>query len=546
MTTSAAQQTEPVNPVHMHSGPATRWTTVNFAEAIQGVQTPLSWTVWEYGMETACRRAFGELGVLAKREVPIPPSPDDRMSGIFYGRACGNVAFFRIVGDRMPGSSGDVIEEKLFGKVATEPSRIPPASYRRYPIVMARAPRAIWGAPRRLRPELEEMRTWWRQNTLDAPPNDLAGAQRLIRDAAERFADVGVEHTIVSILGPQLLDVLSDLAEQATGDRSLGPELASGYGSMEETGMIADVWAASQGTLSVTEFQRRHGFHGHDEGKLESRSWREDPAGVEAFLRGYKKSAVEDPRLRERRQLDRRREVEAQIMNGLPAYKRPVARLVMKLASVFIPLREVGKASFLHTLDAGRCAARIGGNLLAEQGLLDQPEDVFFLTLDEFTGTPGPALREAAARRRADHERYLGLELPPSWEGNPEPIAVVAPEAASGTGNLQGIGVVGGVVTGRARVIRDPGAAELDPGDILVCATTDPSWTPLFMLADALVIDTGGQMSHGAIVARELGVPCVINTVTGTRDIPDMATITVDAATGVVSWDDSQGETTDV
>ena len=102
---------------------------------------------------------------------------------------------------------------------------------------------------------------------------------------------------------------------------------------------------------------------------------------------------------------------------------------------------------------------------------------------------------------------------------------------------LRGIGVVGERITGRARVVRDPDDADLEPGDILVCVTTDPSWTPLFMLADALVIDTGGQMSHGAIVARELGVTCVINTVTGTRDIPDLATITVDGTTGVVAID---------
>jgi phosphohistidine swiveling domain-containing protein len=529
-----AVPSESVNPVHMQSGPSTRWTTVNFAEAIQGVQTPLSWGVWEYGMETACRRAFGALGVLAQREVPIPPSADDRMSGIFFGRAAGNVGFFRQVGDRMPGSSGDVIEEKLFGNVTTEPSRIPPAAYARYPAVMARAPRAVWQAPRRLAPALAETRMWWRRNTLDSPPADLPAAQRLIREGAERFAAVGVDHTIVSVIGPQLLDVLSDLAEQATGDRALGTQLASGFGTMEETSMIADVWAAANGNLTVAEFQRRHGFHGHDEGKLEAHSWREDPAGVEALLRGYLKSGVTDPRERERRQLEQRREVEARIMTGLPAVKRPVARLAMKLASVFIPAREIGKASFLHALDAGRCAARVGGKLLAEQGLLDAPEDVFFLTLDEFTGTPSAALRERAARRRGDHERYLMLELPPSWTGEPEAIVIAPPQTPSGTGTLQGIGVVGGVVTGRARVIRDPGAAELDPGDILVCATTDPSWTPLFMLADALVIDTGGQMSHGAIVARELGVPCVINTVTGTRDIPDGATITVDAVAGTV------------
>jgi pyruvate,water dikinase len=83
--------------------------------------------------------------------------------------------------------------------------------------------------------------------------------------------------------------------------------------------------------------------------------------------------------------------------------------------------------------------------------------------------------------------------------------------------------------------VTDPSQADLEPGDILVCQTTDPSWTPLFLVAEALVIDTGGAMSHGAIVARELGVTCVINTKTGTRDIPDGAAISVDGRSGVVT-----------
>jgi phosphoenolpyruvate synthase/pyruvate phosphate dikinase len=83
-------------------------------------------------------------------------------------------------------------------------------------------------------------------------------------------------------------------------------------------------------------------------------------------------------------------------------------------------------------------------------------------------------------------------------------------------------------------VVLDPREVDLDDGEILVCKTTDPSWAPLFLVASALVIDTGGPMSHGAIVARELGVPCVINTVSGTRDIPDGARITVDGSAGTV------------
>jgi pyruvate,water dikinase len=305
---------------------------------------------------------------------------------------------------------------------------------------------------------------------------------------------------------------------------------------MEETQIISDLWAASNGKIDIAEIQRRHGFHGPDEGRLDTHSWREDPAPIAAIIRGYQQRSTSDPREREREQVARREQTQARVLAGLPAYKRPQAKLVMRIAAGVIPARELGKAAFLHALDASRCAARVAGGILTEQGLLSDPEDVFFLTLDELTGPGDRSFLERTAERKANNERYLALELPPAWNGNPEPIAVVssAANASEPVRQLAGIGVVGAKVTGRARVISDPATAELDPGDILVCRTTDPSWTPLFMLADALVIDTGGQMSHGAIVARELGVCCVINTVTGTRDIPDGATITVDGATGVV------------
>jgi pyruvate,water dikinase len=307
---------------------------------------------------------------------------------------------------------------------------------------------------------------------------------------------------------------------------------------MEETAIIADLWAASRGQLDVAEIQRRHGFHGPDEGRLDTRSWREDPAPVEAILRGYLKREIADPRVRERAQIARREAAATHVLAGLPAWKRPQARLAMKLASVYIPARELGKAAFLHALDGGRCGARVAARILADRGLLTDPEDVFFLTLDELTGTPDRSFLDKTAERKANHQRYLRLMLPRAWNGVPEPIVATSPGAAPSTSErvtrLQGIGVVGRTVTGRARVVDDPASVEFEDGDILVCSMTDPSWTPLFLLADALVIDTGGQMSHGAIVARELGVCCVINTVSGTRDIPEGATITVDGATGVV------------
>jgi pyruvate,water dikinase len=96
-------------------------------------------------------------------------------------------------------------------------------------------------------------------------------------------------------------------------------------------------------------------------------------------------------------------------------------------------------------------------------------------------------------------------------------------------------------VTGRARVVLDPAAAELEPGEILVCRTTDPGWVSLFHLAGGVVIDMGGQMSHGAIVARELGIPCVIGTGDGTRRLRTGDLVCLDGTAGQVQILKSEG-----
>jgi pyruvate,water dikinase len=101
---------------------------------------------------------------------------------------------------------------------------------------------------------------------------------------------------------------------------------------------------------------------------------------------------------------------------------------------------------------------------------------------------------------------------------------------------VTGLGVSPGIVEGRVRLIRDPADvdADVEPGEVLVCPTTDPSWLALMTIAAALVIDIGAAASHGAIVARELGVPCVIGTRTGTSDLRDGDRVRVDGSTGVV------------
>ena len=144
-------------------------------------------------------------------------------------------------------------------------------------------------------------------------------------------------------------------------------------------------------------------------------------------------------------------------------------------------------------------------------------------------------LYERIDRRRDEYRRNHEVELPEFFFGRPKPVRRSENEADRSIEVLKGIPVSPGRVTGKARVILSPREkASLNPGEILVAPVTDAGWTPLFLVAAALVVDIGGLLSHGSIVAREYGIPGVINVREGTRVIRDGDEITVDGNVGEV------------
>jgi pyruvate,water dikinase len=334
---------------------------------------------------------------------------------------------------------------------------------------------------------------------------------------------------------------MSKLAKGA-GVEGIETRLTTGYGQMEETALMADLWAVSRGRLTLERFLAAHGYHGPAEGEISTRSWREDPSPLEALLATYRTmadsaapGAVESERIAEREVAT------AELLGRLPAIRRPGAKVLLAAAKRHIPLREVGKAAFLQALDGARAAGRVLGEELAAAGTIGAADDVFYLTVDEIFGELPPDAKEVVAARRAKRKEYLGLRLPDTWTGVATPSKIEAAEAAQAGDVISGLAVSPGVVEGRARVVLDAAASELEPGEVLVCETTDPSWASLFLVASALVIDIGGALSHGAIVARELGVPCVINTRTGTRRLRTGDLLQVDGNAGVVRVLESAG-----
>ena len=172
---------------------------------------------------------------------------------------------------------------------------------------------------------------------------------------------------------------------------------------------------------------------------------------------------------------------------------------------------------------------------LAERGRLSDAGDIFFLTLEEaHRAVAGEDLRALVDTRRTTFERERARRHLPRVllsDGTDAEVALIPPP----TDGLRGSPASPGTVTGRARVIHSPQGAHLEPGEILVAPSTDPGWTPLFLTAGGLVMEMGGMMSHGAVVAREYGIPAVVGVAGATEQIESGEQVSVDGSAGTVT-----------
>ena len=300
---------------------------------------------------------------------------------------------------------------------------------------------------------------------------------------------------------------------------------------------MTDVWRASRGEISLADLLTRIGFHGPREGEMSSRVWREDPSPLRDLIANYAgQDAGMDPRRRAEEHAQAARTSAAELLAATPALQRPMVRLLIRLARQRVPLRGVAKRSLLQALDGARAAARKLGEIYYENGIFTDPDDVFYLTEHELSRMPAD-VSPLIKRRRERREHYETLTLPRSWQGMPTPNCSAGSEDAStseAVASIDGIGVSAGVVEGVANVLHSPDFSAVTAGEILVTPTTDPSWSSVMLLSSALVVDIGGSLSHAAVVARELSVPCVVNTGNGTSLIRTGDRLRVDGRTGVV------------
>ncbi len=523
-------------PVHQISRPETAWSVGNAGEVTPGVQKPLSWSYWVNTAELGMRLGWYEEGVLTKRESVMPSNLKDGSEyylGVFYGRAAINVDRMRVNFDRRPGISGDDFEKLILGGLRPGVSSRKTKS--RYPFLFARRPIMLLTIAQRIDNAAATSAKWWQSSVAAAPTLDYDQAAALYWDAFDWSVRVSQPYVLAASSLSGDYAKIAKLTHQV-GLAGLEQKLAGGSGGGHDIEIVSDLWEISRGRGALNEFLKVHGYHGPAEGDLSSRSWREDPRPLERLLQSMTSMREDEaPGLREQERIDVRRTAVDTLLDALSWHQRLPAKLLLDRVSKMARLRNIGKSTIMRCMDAGRAASRRIGIILAERGLLADPDDVYFLTAEDLFPAVIPGAREIVAERRQLHDLYEHFELPDHWIGNPVLNPLESTIALKPGEMIKGVGVSAGIVEGRVRVVIDPASSEqLNPGEILVCRTTDPSWGAYFLVAGGLVIDIGGPASHGAVIARELGVPCVISTKHGTSKLCDGDIVRVDGSSGTV------------
>lgn len=217
------------------------------------------------------------------------------------------------------------------------------------------------------------------------------------------------------------------------------------------------------------------------------------------------------------------------------------ARLMSRLLFIYrnsIGLREFPKYVIVRIFDIYRQAILAEARALRLKGILEREEDVFYLYLDELVALLENRLREDLKQlidfRKRAYEQYQKMTPPRVMTSEGEVITGVGSDVEAPKGALIGTPVSAGVAEGYVKVILKPEAAKLNKGDILVAPFTDPGWTPLFYSVEALVVEIGGMMTHGSVIAREYGIPAVVGIENATKILKDGQYVRVDGTRGFV------------
>jgi len=521
----------------------TLYTRANAVDQWPRPLTPLTQDLIAAPQERGLDRAFAdELGT-------APKSPPWTWNGVFYGWFTYGVTSAAEMADNLPGYSRAAVYSDYFG-VSEDPDA--PAQKaaggggilavatigKNFVSVMRSYPKRAAAYTEQAREQLaKDLATDW-----TAQPDDVLAAR--LGAHFEEHVEMRAPHAEASVVAAPLFQNVGDAVRKLdpeNGDALVTAAL-SGLGGIHLQEATRAMGQVANGSLTREAFLDEYGFRGTNEFELSADPWRDDPATLDKLIAA---AAVE----RDHATAERRDAARATIRK-LAGWRWTMLGRMLGMLETHMRWRENAKVPNVMSTHGMRLICREAGRRLAERGRIAVADDVWFLRLTdligELSGLATPDVQESIERRRRTHKLAADLPLPEMLDVRPglveaigpdrwKSMGVLPPTPPAADGALRGAGGAPGTVTGRARIVEDPNDVEFEDGDVIVAVGTDSAWTPLFFQAAAVIVDVGGPMSHSAIAAREMGIPCVVNVKNGTTRIAEGQTVTVDGSAGTVT-----------
>ncbi|MFN0095828.1 MAG: PEP-utilizing enzyme [Dehalococcoidia bacterium] len=557
------------------------WTRANVGEVFPDPVAPLSFTlIMKDHAEQVWRDALIRIGAFTANE--FAPGKMEAL-GVFHSYCFLNASVTRIMGERSPGLSAQAMDDLFFGAqpgippyveqpgdknderlaavgktfewaftvdkldIPIEQGREQDEIHRSRPNLDAMSNAELWARAKHL--ALTQFPKLFHEHIFTTFMSPIpVGAIQQICAAVGRPAD-----TLVAISG--IGDVESAAPSMAmwklgrivAGDAGLMAAFDAGVDGLLDRIRASGTPASTAFLAAFDTFIDQFGCRGPNEWEVRCHTWETRPElALAAIDRMRLAPASSDPTGRNQQMAAERERVVAEIaamVAGDPA-TQGLFLAACRAAGAFQAGRERTKTNCVKLIQEMRMPMHTIGRRLVAAGLADDVSDFGLVTADEIDGwlaNPAPWKPELA-RRRALFDAYAEIQEPFVFHGElPEPGSWpkrddVTLDPVHVGDVLQGFPGCPGSATGIARVILDPiDPTALEPGDILVAPLTDPSWTPLFVPAAAVVVDVGALQSHAMIVSRELGIPCVPSVTGATKRIPNGATITVNGDAGTVT-----------
>jgi phosphohistidine swiveling domain-containing protein len=552
------------------------YTNGNISEILPGCITPLTWSRVAPTIDYSFTKQLYEMGVINKKPNPLK---ELQSLGLFYYRPYIRISYFTETAIATPGLSPDLYLEEFIGPPKTKTPGFTTKDLH---------PRHIYHFMKICALGLANLlnnkkRVLWAEgyinNLLQKSCDSKIQSKdnrSLIDSVAfnETYGELSVIHIWVSTFASVGFGIIRNLTGKWFDDENgtLAASLITGIGVLPSAEPSFDIYNLAQTILSndklasifenkndnetyqslllstlpvaqsfigeLHKFLAKHGHRGIGENELMSKCWRDEPSQVIGMIRNFLLPDAPSPVKIQKQQQKASIDNLQYCLGQLNVMKRSLFKPLLNFVRHFVEKREILKNYITLREDIARRTFQELARRLVASGDLNDTQDIYFLTWEEIRNLIYGKVSAGQSQviltlRQQEFEWSKQLRMPKIIKGEAKPVTI---DVSNNNKHLTGMGVYPGQIEGKARVVMDPRIAnKVEPGEILIAPVTDAGWTPLFINAAALVVEVGGLLSHGSVVAREYGLPTVVGAEGATSMIKTGDRVAVDGKTGMVA-----------